>query len=124
MARKLAIQAARIAEDAHCENIVVLDLRGLSPVADYFVIATGTSPRQMRSVAEQIADYAEEAGERPYGRVNYSDTGWILLDFVSLVAHLFDSDHRDYYDLEMLWGDAPSVAWQRRSRASQTSDQR
>lgn len=114
-ARKLAIEAARVAHDCNAEEIVVLDLRGVSPVTDYFVICTGTSNRQMRTVADGIAEYGDSVGQ-PVWQVAGRDSGdWIVLDFVDVVAHVFDAPHRKYYDLEMIWGDVPRVRWQRRA---------
>ena len=111
--RKLAIEAARIAADSHSEDIVVLDLRGRSPVTDYYVIATGSSDRQMRSVAEDIAAAGKKIDMRVWHIAGLESSSWILLDFVDVVVHLFDDAHRHYYDLELLWGDAPRVRWKR-----------
>ena len=113
-ARTLAIGAARIAHDTHCEDIVVLDLRGISPVTDYFVIATGTSDRQMRSVADDIAEHGKAIGQRVWRVAGMDSARWILLDFVDVVVHLFDGERRGYYDLELIWGEAPKVKWRRR----------
>ena len=112
---QLAIQAAQIAADRHCSDIAVLDLRGISPVTDYFVIFTGTSDRQMRAVGNEITDAAAAAGHRLYHAAGTASAQWILLDFVDVVVHLFDSEHRSYYDLELIWGDAPRVSWRRAS---------
>jgi len=109
--RALAVRAARIARDRHATDIAVLDLRGISPVTDYFVIFTGTSDRQMRSVADEIVDAAAAGGHRLFGSAGMEAGGWILLDFVDLVVHIFDESHRRYYDLELIWGDAPRVPW-------------
>jgi len=95
-----------VAAERHCSDIVVLDLRGKSPATDYFVIATGTSDRQMRSVADEISEEARKHGLQRFGRAGYEQGRWILLDFIDVVIHLFDSEYRDYYDLELLWGDA------------------
>lgn len=114
-AGKLAIEAARLVADRHCEDVTILDLRGISPVCDYFVIGTGTSPLQMRSVAEEIVDLARGMGERPFCPPRVAKTAWVLLDFVTVVVHLFDGEHRQFYALEMLWGDAPTVPWERPS---------
>ena len=114
--RQLAAEAARIAESRHCADIVVLDLRGISPVTDYFVIFTCTSDRQMRSLADEIADDAAKAGHRLYNVAGRDSAQWVLLDFVDVVVHLFDSEHRSYYDLELIWGDAPRVRWRRSRR--------
>ncbi len=105
-AKAFALAAAKVAVSRHCSDIVVLDLRGKSPATDYFVIATGTSDRQMRTVADEICEAAREQGLKRFGRAGYEQARWILLDFVDVVIHIFDSEYRDYYDLELLWGDA------------------
>ena len=105
-AKALALAAAKIAAERHCTNIVVLDLREISPATDYFMIATGTSDRQMRSVADDICVAAIEQGQQRFGRAGYDQGRWILLDFFDVVIHIFDAEYRDYYDLELLWGDA------------------
>jgi len=105
-AKALALSAARLAAERHCTNIVVLDLRDISPATDYFMIATGTSDRQMRSVADDICVAARKQGQQRFGRAGYDQGRWILLDFFDVVIHIFDAEYRDYYDLELLWGDA------------------
>ena len=105
-ARGFALAAARLADERHCSDIVVLDLRGISPATDYFVIATGTSDRQMRAVADEICEAARKEGLQRFGRAGYEQGRWILLDFIDVVIHIFDSEYREYYDLELLWGDA------------------
>ena len=87
----------------------MLDLRGMSPATDYFVIATGTSDRQMRTVADEICEAARGEGMQRFGRAGYAQARWILLDYVDVVIHLFDNEYRDYYDLELLWGDAERI---------------
>ncbi len=111
-AEMLAVAAARVAHDNNCENVVVLDLRDVSPVTDYFVIATGTSDRQLRSVAEEISDSGKKVGQKVWQIAGMDSARWILLDFVDVVVHLFDQAHREYYDLELIWGAAPHVQWQ------------
>jgi ribosome-associated protein len=110
-ARVFAVAAAKIADERHCSGIVVLDLRGLSPAADYFVIATGTSDRQMRTVADEISVEAKKQGQHRFGRAGYEQGRWIVLDFIDVVVHIFDSEYRDYYDLELLWGDAKRISY-------------
>ena len=105
-AKKLALAAAKVAAERHCSEITVLDLRGMSPATDYFVIATGTSDRQMRTVADEICDVAKEQGMQRFGRAGYEQARWVLLDYVDVVIHIFDAEYRNYYDLELLWGDA------------------
>jgi len=105
-ARTFALAAAKLAAERHCSDILVLDLKGKSPATDYFVIATGTSDRQMRTVADEICDTAKKQGQQRFGRAGYEQARWILLDFIDVVIHIFDGEYRDYYDLELLWGDA------------------
>jgi ribosome-associated protein len=108
-ARTFAVAAAKIADERHCTDIVVLDLRGLSPVTDYFVIVTGTSDRQIRTVADEVAQAGKGEGLSLFGRAGYEQGRWILLDFVDVVVHIFDAEYRQYYDLELLWGDAKRI---------------
>jgi ribosome-associated protein len=105
-ARAFALAAAKLAAERHCSDIVVMDLTGVSPATDYFVIATGTSDRQMRALADEICQDAKKQGVQRFGRAGYEQARWILLDFVDVVIHIFDAEYRDYYDLELLWGDA------------------
>ena len=109
--RDLAVAAARIADHDNAEDIVVLDLRGISPVADFFVIATGTSDRQLRSIADDICLHGKESGQRVWRVAGMDSAEWVLLDFVDVVVHLFDAKHRAYYDLELIWGECPRVDW-------------
>lgn len=111
-AAALAVAAARTARDDNCTEIVVLDLRGISPVADYFVIATGTSGRQMRSTADDIAEFGKSIAHKAWKTAGMTGGEWIVMDFVDVVVHIFDADHRDYYDLELIWGECPRVDWQ------------
>ncbi len=116
-AAQFAVELARIASDSKSEDVIVLDLRGISPVTDYVVIGTGTSDRQMRAVAERVIDYAKKVGERPYGHCGQNSATWIIVDFVNVVFHVFARPHRAYYDLELLWGDAPRLTWTRSESA-------
>ena len=115
-ARELALAAAKIAHDDNCEEIAVLDLRGISPVTDYFVIVTGTSDRQMRSVADDIAEHGASIGQRVWRVTGKESAEWIILDFVDVVVHVFDQTHRHYYDLELIWGEGPRVDWRKAVR--------
>lgn len=112
-----ATELARIASDLKSEDVVLMDLRGLSSVTDFAVIATGTSERQMRSVADRAVEYGRKIGEKPYGLSGQDSATWILLDFVDVVVHLFAGPYRQYYDLELLWGDAPRIDWRRSETA-------
>jgi ribosome-associated protein len=110
-ARRFAVAAARLADATHCRRVVVLDVRSITPITDFFVIATGTSPRQMRSVCDEIEHMARPLGFRTLSREGYQGNRWILFDFVDVVVHLFDDESRLYYDLDSLWGDAKPLDW-------------
>jgi len=102
--------AARVADLNRGREIVVLDLRELTPVFDYFVLATGTSRRQLHAIAEEIDDTLKrEFNDRRLGVEGYADSRWILLDYGDVVVHLFDEETRGYYDLEQLWAGAKRV---------------
>ncbi|MCP4593046.1 MAG: ribosome silencing factor [bacterium] len=109
--RQFAIETARLTAELQAQNVVILDVRGMSPVTDYFVIGSGTSQRQMRATFEAIRDYGRTVSERPLGVAGYDTATWMLLDYVDVVIHLFAPKYREYYDLELLWGDAPRVDW-------------
>jgi len=123
-ARAFAIEAARSLADDKCENVVVLDLRGRSLVTDFFVIGSGSSDRQIRSSASEVARLAKERGFSLYrSNVDEAQQTWIVLDFVDLVVHVFEPGARAYYDLEMLWGDSQRVEWERDNAPGQTPGQ-
>lgn len=107
--KELAIQAARIAIESNCYDVMVVDLRGISPATDFFVIATGTSDRQGRSVSDDISVFAKQHGYPRFGMAGHEQGQWILVDFVEVVVHIFDEEYREYYELESLWGDAKQL---------------
>jgi len=86
-----------------------MDVKGLSPITDYFVLATGTSGRQMKAVADEMEEVGATKGHVVISRS--IDEQWILLDFVDVVVHVFAQEARQFYDLESLWGDAKRVEW-------------
>jgi ribosome-associated protein len=107
---ELALAAAREAEDNRGQDVAILDLRDQTTAFDYFVIATGTSNRQLRAMSDAIDDVLQKQfGHRRLGVEGYQESRWILLDYGSIVVHLFDSGQRDYYRLEELWAGAPRV---------------
>ena len=83
-----------------------------SPVAKHFVIATGTSDQQIRSVASEMAVLGKKNNSPAYKQAGLQQGKWIIIDFVDVVVHLFDKEFRNFYDLELLWGDAPRISWQ------------
>ena len=116
-----ALVAARTAEDNRGRDIVVLDLRQLTTIFDYFVIASGTSRRQLHAISEEIDHALEEGmGDRRLGIEGYDESHWILLDYGDVVIHLFDPETRAYYGLEDLWGQAKQVPFQPRHADSST----
>ena len=107
---QLALAAAQIAEENRGEDVVILDMRALTPVFDYFVVATGNSRRQLHAISEDIDHKLEDdLGDRRMGIEGYNESRWILLDYGSVVVHLFDSEMRQFYALEDLWGTADRV---------------
>ena len=107
----LAIAAAKAARDSNADDVIVLDLREVSPVTDYFVICTGASGRQMATVAEDIIDAAKQLGQRVFRVAGKDSSVWVIVDFVDVVVHVFDEEHRRFYDLELMWGEAGRVDW-------------
>lgn len=112
-ARSFAIELARLFRDDKCEDVVVLDVTNLSQITDLIVIGSGSSDRQMRSTLEHVRDLGEELGFKSF-RINADKAStWLIADFVDVMCHLFEPNTRAHYDLEMLWGDAQRVAWER-----------
>jgi len=107
---QLALAAARTAAENQGTDIVVLDMRKQSPMFDYFVIATGTSRRQLHAMSDEIDDKLEkELKDKRMNIDGYRESRWIVLDYGTVVIHLFDDETRDFYSLEALWADATKV---------------
>ena len=114
-APEFAREAARLAEDLRCENVQLLDVTGVSQICDRILLASGTSDRQMRTVASELEQLGKTHGvERFRSNSDALDT-WIVVDFVDLVVHLFEPGRREFYDLETLWSDAPEIEFRRSS---------
>ncbi len=121
-ARQFAIKAARLLADTKCEDVVALDVRGLSQVTSFVVIATGTSDRQMASVSEDVVELGESSGH-PLFRMNRERSStWTVVDFVDVTIHLFEPNARAFYDLDHLWMDAQAVPWKRNGKAPTGGD--
>ncbi len=109
-ARTLALTAARVAAETRGTDVKVLDLRELTQVFDYFVLATGTSQRQIHAMADEITKVVkDELHDRRRGAEGYEEGRWIVLDYGDVVVHLFDAESREYWDLEHLWSGAKAV---------------
>lgn len=109
---KFAIDLARLADQTRCHNVVLLDLRQKSPVTKFFLLATGTSDRQRRTVGDELIAHGKLNGFPAWRSNGYETAKWIVVDFIDVVAHVFEEASRNFYDLEMLWGDCPRVTWQ------------
>ena len=107
--RDLAVAAARAAADKQGERVVILDVRELIVITDYFVITSGSSGRQVRTIVEEIEKALRDIDRKPVRREGVEDWRWVLLDFFDVVIHVFADEEREYYDLERLWRDAPRV---------------
>ena len=108
---RLARAAATFADDKKAENIVILDVRGISMVADYLVICDGSSLPHLRAIRNEISDrLREDLHTRPYANHGTPDSGWMLLDFGDVVVHIFHAEKRSFYALEDLWSDAPRLS--------------
>jgi len=97
---------AALAHSKKAEGVVSIDLRGLSPACDFFVICEGTSDVHVRAIADAIEDGLLESGEKAWHLEGREGGRWVLLDYINVVVHVFDGETRDYYQLERLWGDA------------------
>jgi ribosome-associated protein len=106
---ELAKLAARAAAENKGQDILVLDLSHQTSVFDCFMIATGTSRRQMQAIAEEIDRVFKARGERKLSMSGYDDSRWIAVDYGGVVVHLFDEEYRSFYDLEGLWADSTRV---------------
>ena len=90
-------------------DVKILDLRGLTAMADYFVICSADSDTQVKAIADEVDRSLKDEGIRSWHKEGYKGLNWVLLDYVDVVVHVFKKDVRTYYNLERLWGDAPSI---------------
>jgi len=105
------VAAARAAAEKQAKDIAVLDVHELIVITDLFVICTGTSDRQVKTVVEEVEKALRQLGRKPVRREGEQESRWVLLDYVDVVVHVFAEEEREYYDLERLWRDAPRVGW-------------
>ena len=101
-------RAAILAADRKAQNLLVLDLRGLSNATDYFLLGSGTSDLHARSIAEHIIEELKKDGVRPDHVEGLRSGRWVLIDYIDFVVHIFHPAAREFYQLERLWGDAPT----------------
>lgn len=104
--KRFANKVAKLALSKKAENVLSMDLRGLTTTCDFFVICEGTSDVHVRAIADAIVEGMKNTGEKAWHVEGYEAKRWILVDYVNVVVHVFDEETRDYYQLERLWGDA------------------
>src|SRR5574342_87668 len=105
--RELLMTAVKAADDKRAEDIMVLNMKGISLIADYFIICHGNSDKQVQAIAREIKEKAQEQGCEVKRIEGFDEARWVLIDLGDVVAHVFHRDERSYYKLERLWGDAP-----------------
>lgn len=110
-AQELAVSVARCVDGKKADDILVLNVTGISPVADFFVLASGFARIQIKAMADAVVEQLHQQGIRCKAKEGYSESNWILLDLGDVLVHLMTHESRDYYRLERLWGDAPLVNW-------------
>jgi ribosome-associated protein len=107
-----ACHIAKFCEEYRGKDTVVLDLTGITPIMDFFVITTGTSTRQMHALTDEVRVQMKARGHKPPATEGYEQSSWILQDWGDIVLHSFLPEGRELYDLEGLWGDAKRIDWQ------------
>ncbi|MEH7525048.1 ribosome silencing factor [Bacillus sp. JJ1503] len=105
--KELLLTAVKAADDKRAEDIIVLNMKGISLIADYFLICHGNSDKQVQAIAREMKEKAEEREYTVKRIEGFDEARWILVDLGDVVAHIFHRDERSYYNLERLWGDAP-----------------
>lgn len=104
--------AARAAWDKKARDIIVLDMREVFLLTDYFVICSGGTDRQVGAIQEAVEERLRELGVKPVRREGEQHRKWVLLDYLDFVVHIFRQEEREYYEIERLWKDAPPVEWE------------
>lgn len=108
--RDIAIRVADIIADTPASQTIVLDIRGITAIADFFVICSGENERQLRAIASEVRDKLEEVGVKPVrSEEGTTSGGWIVLDYGAVIVHVLDVDQRAFYRLEDLWAEAPAL---------------
>ncbi len=106
----LAHRILEIFEEKQAEDLILLDMRPVTLIADYFLISTAASTRQSKALVDEVTTRVKrEMGTVPLGVHGHPESGWVIMDYGSVVVHVFDPERRVYYDLEGLWADAPVV---------------
>ena len=109
----MVLEAAEAASDKKAEQIVILDVSQQLVITDYFLICSGNTDRQVRTIVDEVQKrLLESHGRKPFRREGEREGHWVLLDYVDFVVHAFQKEDREYYDLERLWSDAPRIPFE------------
>ena len=109
--KEIAITCAKIADEKKALDIVILDVDKISSITDYFVICSAINDRQLHAIADDMDKEMKKLSISKLGMEGYREAKWVLIDYGDFIVHIFDKEIRSYYDLELLWGDAPNVEW-------------
>lgn len=110
IARKMTLAAVDALEDKKAQELQIIDISEVSPIADYFVIASGTNRNQVQALADNVEERLDTLGYDRRPIEGYDNANWILLDYSDVIIHIFDKESRAYYDLERIWRDGKNVA--------------
>ena len=116
--RQLALMAAEVCDEKKAKDIIVLDVRKITTISDYFIVCSTSNERQARAIAEGMRMRMKELGRREMGVEGMEDARWVLQDFGDIVLHIFHESQREFYDIEGLWADAKQVRWKKASKKS------
>ena len=116
----MAITAAQAASNKKAQDILVLDMRDVFILTDYFIICSGKTDRQVGSIQEAVEERLAAAGVKPKRREGEQHKLWVLLDYLDVVVHIFRQEEREYYEIERLWKDAPMVEWEKEPEEAST----
>jgi len=108
----IARKARRALEEKKGQDVVLLDVRGLSEITDYIVIVAGSSPPHLKALSEEVLHVLKESGVRCYRKSGIPEAGWLVIDYIDAVIHIFSSESRRYYAIEALWAQAPRLSTQ------------
>lgn len=109
--RQIATISAGLCDGKKAEDIVVLDIKKITFITDYFVICTSRNERQSKAIADEIEYTLKKEGIRKFGVEGYNEAGWILQDFGDVIVHIFNPELRNFYQLEFIWADAKYIKW-------------
>lgn len=109
VSKKMVLAAVDALEDKKAENIQIIDISEISPLADYFIIANGTNRNQVQALADNVEELLGKLGYERRPIEGYENANWILLDYKDIIIHVFDQESRNFYDLERIWRDGKAV---------------